>query len=537
MSLVAKIRQITSALLPHAATAPAMMTPTDAPQSGASSSLRIPEGPEISILIRHQYACADGYTFIGVRTHMPVKDLHHAVAYLIHVRNELPVLGHDDGDLNETEVVELLCRFYPCTPWITHDPPGHDIEIELWGLWHSEWTTDVCTFPDVLHQVARPGVRRAITEMMMAGVRPQLSLSDVEVKAGKTVGEGAQRDFLFLTRILNGGYISHEEGHLCPFDEPYSGALPPVGHPEPDLIQLSPPIPPREETYPTRLVRPDNPEWDLRHLDDPQSWRVDHPSLSATLPGHGVAVPLEAGEEAVWVNVKEAPHPLFEVWLGLGREFSYLYAHHEGLEEDRSWLLRYPIEDVEPEFTRRAPPWFEEGGAGCYGMWSDDDLWREFLTREELLEGCFAQPGGYPNVLKRTLFIPGITVVAHVPGTGRALWSDGHLSEHLQGADSPLAVTPACLDVLGMIKPDQGEIARQGWLPVYAALRHWTYTPAPNVTPINQFPLMYMTWGELRLEWADHSETHPATHCWDDRGKDIYSLKASVEEARQWVET
>lgn len=147
---------------------------TDALRLRAAPAQTLPAAPEISVLIRHEYSCADGHTLIGVRTRMSTEDVHLAAVYLLHVRDELPVTGHDDGDLNETEVTELLCRFYPCTPFITHVSPGHDDEIELWRLWHSEWVTDLTTSPETLMRVARPGVRRAITELLLAGVRPYL---------------------------------------------------------------------------------------------------------------------------------------------------------------------------------------------------------------------------------------------------------------------------------------------------------------------------------------------------------------------------
>lgn len=357
----------------------------------------------------------------------------------------------------------------------------------------------------------------------------------------ETVPDSDVRDFLFLTRMLAGEHIPPEEGHLCPSGEPYSGVLPPPDSREPDLITLMPSRPAQEhqeKAHFTRLVRPDNPDWDLTRLDDPQGWRPDHPELSMALPGPGEAVALEAREAAVWVRVEERHHPLFEVWLGLGREFAYLYADHERLEEDRTWLLRYPRGEVEAEFTRRAPTWYRDGGTGRY-RWPQQDDWHDALTRDEALAALLALPGLRLDQLEQTQFTPGVTVVAHVPGTPQALWSDGHLSRHLEGAHSPQPVTAACLDVLGMVEPYRETWpARVDLLSAWTDLQGWTYLPAPGAAGVSHEFLDNVTWGEVQLEWPGHTSKAAAVHYIDDGCHlEIYELKGSAEEARLWVES
>jgi hypothetical protein len=248
-------------------------------------------------------------------------------------------------------------------------------------------------------------------------------------------------------------------------------------------------------------------------LDDPQAWRDDHPDLSAALPTPGEVISLSEGERALWLRMPEPPEGLrCRVWLGLGDAAGYVLTRHDAGGLDRRHLLRHPRQAVQAAFEPRAPAWFRSGEDGCYGTFNADFDWVEFTSRDELLAFCQVAPGDPGHAeLSSAEYVPGLSVVAHVPGTGQAVWSDGHHSGHLHDADSPRVVTGACLKFLELIEPERVVCPRRlDVLPHYAGLRAGPeFTPNPAAAP-PQADGAAGGWGHLTLAWRSRTEVLPA---------------------------
>lgn len=196
--------------------------------SGTPADLR--EAEPLTVLIHHQHSYAVNRIFMGLRTALPVEDLRLAAAYVLHIWDELPALESQVVEPLETEMVELLCRFYGGTPFIGYQPPALNAEIELWRLWHGQEAVAVASCPQTLLRVARPGMRRAALDLLLSRVRSHLLLTKGDVEGGRTITPEAQRDFLFLLGLLGGEVPLNAAGEY----------LPSADSPAPDLIRVAP---------------------------------------------------------------------------------------------------------------------------------------------------------------------------------------------------------------------------------------------------------------------------------------------------------
>lgn len=126
---------------------------------------------------------ADPYLFMGIETDLTYPQVRWTLAYLLTEFERLPRLAGTPDDLTPVELVELLWRCYGCRPVIRTRAIGFDHEIEIWRLYHDREMLDVEHDSKWAMTLSRPGVRRAMLELMLDSVRKRLGLTVQQIKA------------------------------------------------------------------------------------------------------------------------------------------------------------------------------------------------------------------------------------------------------------------------------------------------------------------------------------------------------------------